>query len=540
MERETLEVDVLVVGAGPAGLAFAIHLARSLKKQGLEKGILVLDKAEEIGHHQLSGAVLDPRALMELFPEARKEGFPVEAEVGEDALWILSRRGKLSLRGLLCPRPFHNGGNWIVSLNKVVKWLAEKAEAEGVEVYPGFGGERFLQDETGRITGVRTVDQGRSRSGEEKANFQPGMDVRAALTVFAEGTRGSLTKALIREKKLDAGRNPQIWSVGIKEIWETKQDLAGKVFHTAGWPLGTRVYGGGWIYGLPGKRVSIGFVMGMDHRNPSFDYHACMQEWKTHPAIRGILEGGTLVRYGAKTIPEGGLFSMPKRSGNGFLLIGDTAGFMNTMRLKGIHLAMKSGMLAAEAACGALAADSCTAESLADFDRLFQDSWAHEELWKVRNFRQGFQSGFVRGFVRAGFDFLACGRLPGRKPLRADHELYRKDGGHSARPAPAFDGTLTFDKLTDVFHSGTSHEEDQPCHLVVTDPEICVSRCTEEYGNPCKHFCPAAVYEWNGGGEGLRINASNCVHCKTCDVADPYQVINWVVPENGGPRYLEM
>ncbi|MFQ5750238.1 MAG: 4Fe-4S dicluster domain-containing protein, partial [Planctomycetota bacterium] len=489
---------------------------------------------------QLSGAVLDPRALLELFPDARKEGFPVEAEVGEDALWVLSRRRKLVLRGLLCPRPFHNRGNWIVSLNKVVKWLAEKAEAEGVEVYPGFGGERFLQDETGRITGVRTVDQGRSRAGQEKANFQPGMDVLAALTVFAEGTRGSLTKALIREKKLDAGCNPQIWSVGIKEIWETKHDLAGKVFHTAGWPLGTEVYGGGWIYGLPGKQVSIGFVMGMDHGDPSFDYHARMQEWKTHPAVRGILDQGTLVRYGAKTIPEGGLFSMPKRFGDGFLLIGDTAGFMNTQRLKGIHLAMKSGMLAAEGARGALAADSCSAESLSRFDRLFQNSWAHEELWKVRNFRQGFQRGFVRGFVRAGFDFLAGGRLPGRKSLQADHELYRRARGKPGHAAPSFDGVLTFDKLTDVFHSGTSHEEDQPCHLVVTDPEICVSRCTEEFGNPCRHFCPAAVYEWNGGGEGLRINASNCVHCKTCDIADPYQVINWVVPGSGGPRYLEM
>ncbi|MHC4838226.1 MAG: electron transfer flavoprotein-ubiquinone oxidoreductase, partial [Planctomycetota bacterium] len=353
------------------------------------------------------------------------------------------------------------------------------------------------------------------------------------------GTRGSLAKKLIASHDLAKDRNPQIWGVGIKEIWEVQEDLEGTVYHTGGWPLDGSVYGGGWIYGLPGKRVSIGFVMGMDHGDPNFDYHARMQEWKTHPFMRKLLEGGKMVRYGAKTVPEGGLFSLPRCWGEGFLMIGDSAGFMNTARLKGVHLAMKSGLLGAEAALGALRghAEGAKAEALSAFDRLFESSWAHEELHKVRNFRQGFQKGFLRGSMAAGLVTLSGGRFPGgRKPLESDHDRYRKSTEVAAKPI--FDGKLTFDKLTDVYHSGTVHEEDQPCHLVVLEPDICTSRCTVEYGNPCQHFCPASVYEWEEGG--LKINASNCVHCKTCDIADPYQIIDWVVPEGGGPVYTGM
>ncbi|KAA3610894.1 MAG: electron transfer flavoprotein-ubiquinone oxidoreductase [Planctomycetota bacterium] len=543
MERETLEVDVLVVGAGPAGLSFAIQLARLGKEQNQELGILVLDKAEEFGHHSLSGAVLDPKAVLELFPQAREEGFPVQAEVEDDALWILSRQGKHEARGLFCPEPFRNHGNWIVSLNETVKWLAEKAEAEGVEVYPGFAGAEVLQDESGAVIGVRTVDQGRDKNGEPKSTFQPGMDIQARLTVFAEGTRGSLTKQLIAKKKLMDDRNPQVWAVGVKELWELPKSLEGKVYHTAGWPLGKAVYGGGWIYGLPNNQVSIGFVMAMDHGDPGFDYHATMQRWKTHPNMRELLEGGKLIRYGAKTIPEGGLFSMTKLAGDGFLIVGDSAGFMNTRRLKGIHLAMKSGMLAAQAAAPALAKEKCLEQDLAAYEQSFRQSWAYEELHKVRNFRQGFQKGFTYGFLRAGLDMMLGGRLPGRLKLQSDHARYRKTGAATAPTALSFDGKLTFDKLTDVYASGTQHEENQPCHLVVTDPNLCTERCTEEYGNPCQHFCPAAVYEWRQEGEegpGLIINASNCVHCKTCDIADPYQIIDWVVPEGGGPVYTGM
>ena len=540
MERETLEVDVLVVGAGPAGLAFAIRLGRLAREAGKDWNVLVLDKAEELGHHQLSGTVLDPGALLELFPHALEEGFPLQARVSDDALWILGAKGKRELRGALCPKPFHNDGNWIVSLNEMAKWMAGKAEAEGVEVYPGFAGAEVLHDEGGAVIGVRTVDQGRDKARAEKANFQPGMDIRARLTVFAEGTRGSLAKQLIAKNGLDEGRNPQLYGVGIKEIWEVPEDHAGKVYHTAGWPLERSVYGGGWIYGLPDKKLSIGFVMGMDHGDPSFDYHAMMQRWKTHPALRALLQGGKLLRYGAKSVPEGGLFSMPRMFGDGFLMIGDSAGFMNAQRLKGVHLALASGSLAADAAAVALTAGRVDATTLSAFDDKFRASWAYQELWKSRNFRQAFQRGFLYGFLRGGLDVLSGGRVPGRVSATSDHDRYRKTGTTVRHPRPESDGELTFDKLTSVYHSDTSHEEDQPCHLVVTDSDICVERCTQEYGNPCQHFCPASVYEWPGDGRGLVINASNCVHCKTCDIADPYQIINWEVPESGGPVYLGM
>lgn len=539
MERETLEVDVLVVGAGPAGLCFAIDLARRAEEANEELAILVLDKAEELGRHQLSGAVLDPRAVLEMYPHAAEEGFPIQAKVQEDAMMWLRKNGHNALRGMTCPPQFKNHGNWIVSAAEVVTWLAEKAEAAGVEVYPGFGAASILEDEQGAVVGVTTVDQGRDKSGAEKSSFQPGMEIRARLTVVAEGTRGSLAKKLIEKKDLQRDRNPQIWGVGIKEIWQVEKSLEGTVYHTGGWPLDGSVYGGGWIYGLPDNKLSIGFVMGMDHGDPNFDYHAKMQEWKTHPFMRDLLQGGKMIRYGAKTVPEGGLFSLPQCWGDGFLMIGDSAGFMNSARLKGVHLAMKSGLLGAEAALSALSGHDGVApgNKLARFDGLFEASWAHEELWKVRNFRQGFQKGFLRGSVGAGLVTLSGGRFPGgKKPLESDHDRYRKSTEVAAKPV--FDGELTFDKLTDVYHSGTVHEEDQPCHLVVLDPDICTSKCTEEYGNPCQHFCPASVYEWQEGA--LHINASNCVHCKTCDIADPYQIIDWQVPENGGPVYTGM
>ena len=539
MERETLPVDVLVVGAGPAGLGFALQLSRLAEEKGEELAILVLDKAEEIGHHSLSGAVLDPRAVLEMFPQAANEGFPIQAKVQEDAMLWLSAGGKKTFKGAMCPPQFRNHGKWIVSINEMVKWLEQKAEAAGIEVYPGFAGAEVLYGDQGEVRGVRTVDQGLDKEGQQMANFQPGMDIEARLTVFAEGTRGSLSKQLIGEKKLDADCNPQIWGVGVKELWEVEHSLEGQVIHTGGWPLPKSVYGGGWIYGLPNNRLSIGFVMGMDHGNAAFDYHAKMQEWKTHPYMKELLKGGKLVRFGAKTVPEGGLYSMPRSWGDGFLLVGDSAGHMNAARLKGLHLAMKSGMTAAEAAIEALAEGDgfATGANLSKVDSLFEASWAHEELHKVRNFRQGFQKGFLPGMFGAGLSMLTGGRLPGgRKPLKADHELYRP--GLRPDPKPQFDNELTFDKLTDVYHSGSVHEEDQPCHLVVGDPTICTERCAQEYGNPCQHFCPAAVYEWEDGN--LMINASNCVHCKTCDIADPYGNIDWVVPAGGGPVYTGM
>jgi electron-transferring-flavoprotein dehydrogenase len=546
MERDTLEVDVLFVGAGASALSGAIALKRRLKASGREASVLVLEKGADIGDHQLSGAVMDLRALRELQPDHDALGFPSECEVADDELRLFSKKGSFALRGLLLPPPFHNAGNRIVSLYRVVRWLKDLAEKEGVDVYPGFAADSRLE-EGGKVVGVRMKDVGVGRDGEPKPTYSPGMDVRAKVTVFAEGTRGSLLKKLLAERRLQEGRNPMTYGTGLKEIWETQQDLAGKVVHTAGYPLleGGQ-YGGGWIYGLPGKRVSIGFVVGINYGDPRFDPHAAFNRWKLHPFVREILEGGTLVRYGAKTVPYGGYFAMPKLHGDGFLIVGDSAGFLNSARLKGIHLCMKSGMLAAEAIFHALEKSDFSEASLAEYERLFERSWAKEELWAVRNFHQGFERGFWRGSLLAGFTVLSKGRFPGgRLPARPDHEHYRKlapgEDGQTPSNAVPFDDRITFDKLKGAYYSGTMHEEDQPVHLKVLDPSICAARCTAEYGNPCQRFCPAFVYEWIAPENRLQINASNCVHCKTCDIADPYQIIDWTVPEGGGgPKYIDM
>jgi electron-transferring-flavoprotein dehydrogenase len=444
------------------------------------------------------------------------------------------------------PKPFQNKGKWIVSAADAVAWMAEKADSyECCEVYPSTSGAEVLYDDSGRVRGVRTVDMGLDNSGKPKSNFEPGMDIEADLVVFAEGTRGSLAKGLMAKHDLEKGCNPQLWGVGIKEIWEVEHDLEGQVIHTGLWPLPRDCYGGAWIYGMPNNRLSIGFVSGMDHGDVSFDYHAVMQSWKKHPMIAPILKGGKMIKYGAKTVPEGGLFSMPKLYGDGFVLLGDSAGFMNAQRLKGLHLAMKSGMLAADAAAAAFKATpdegdhACTDAALAAYDQNFRASWAFEELYGVRNFRQGFQKGFLSGAVGAAMIMVTGGKLPGgRKGCESDHERYKLKRSVSIE-RPDNNNDLQSDRLTSVFHSGSIHEEDQPCHLVISDPDICTSRCTEEYGNPCQHFCPAEVYEWLGD-EGLRVNFSNCVHCKTCDIADPYQIIDWVVPAEGGPVYTGM
>jgi len=539
-DRESLDVDVLVLGAGPAGLSTAIRLAGRLRERGGEPSILVLEKGAEVGFHQLSGAVMDPRGLEELFPGAREKGFPLDAVVERDEIRWLSPRGSFALGERFLPRDLRNKGHWIVSLYRVVRWLQERATEAGVEVFPGFGGAEILFGERGEVAGVRTQDAGIGRGGNRKSNFQPGMDIRAKVTVFAEGPRGSLTKTLVRERGLDEGRNPQVYATGIKELWEIRSDFAGRVVHTAGWPLDGSKYGGGWIYGLPERRLSIGFVVGLDYGDPLFDPHEAFNRWKSHPFLARLLEGGTVLRYGAKAVPEGGYFSMPRLSGDGFVLVGDAAGFLNARRLKGIHLAIKSGLLAADAIAEALGAGDVSASRLSAYDRAFESSWARDELWGTRNYRQAFDRGMVVGMIRAALQYLFGGRLlRARLPVQADPEHYRAldDAERVARFRP--DGRTTFDRATDVYHSGTIHEEDQPSHLLVQDPAICVDRCEREYGNPCQRFCPAGVYEWID--HKLKINASNCVHCKTCDVADPYQVIDWVVPEGGGgPRYVDL
>ncbi|HET6203431.1 MAG TPA: electron transfer flavoprotein-ubiquinone oxidoreductase [Planctomycetota bacterium] len=540
MERETLKVDVLVLGAGPAGLATAIRLGQALKAGGREASVLVLEKGEEVGFHSLSGAVMDPRGMAELLPDFLEKGFPSEGTVVRDEMRFLTSRRSAGVGEGLLPRELRNRGHLVVSLYRVVRWMKEQAEGLGVEVHAGFAGAEVLYGEGGAVVGVRTRDSGVNKRGERKANYQPGMDVRAKVVVFSEGPRGSLTKSLVARKRLDEGRNAQVYATGLKEVWEVPRDFGGRVVHTLGWPLDASKYGGGWIYGMSGRRLSIGFVVGLDYGDPRFDPHEAFQRWKTHPFVARLLEGGTLLRYGAKTIPEGGYFAMPRLYGDGFVLVGDAAGFLNARRLKGIHLAIKSGMLAAEAIVEALGAEDFSASRLRRYEALFEASWARAELWSCRNFRQAFSRGLWPGLLRAGLQLLLGGRiLRARLPSKIDPAHYRRLEGAPPPPRLAFDGKTTFDKLTDVFHSGTVHEEDQPSHLLVLDPRICVERCETEYGNPCQRFCPAQVYEWSD--HALRINAANCVHCKTCDVADPYQVIQWVVPEGGGgPKYVDL
>jgi len=543
-ERESLEVDVLVVGGGPAGLAAAYHL-RKLNK---DVSVAVLEKGKEIGAHIISGAVMDPRGINELMPDWKQKGAPVEKPVEEDHVLYLTKTRKFGLP--IVPPPLQNHGNYIISLNKFTRWFGEQVEQSGVDIFAGFAGAELLLED-GNVTGVRTGDKGIDKQGNKKGNFEPGIDIRAKITILAEGARGSLTKQLVKRFNLDKDRNPQVYAVGVKEVWDVPKEkrTGGRVIHTMGWPLRNEEFGGGFIYNMSDGRVSIGFVVGLDYLDPLLDPHHRFQEFKTHPYIRTILEGGTLYSYGAKTIPEGGYWAQPQYYFNGGLIIGDAAGFLNSMRLKGIHLAFKTGMLAAQAAFESLEANDVSANKLKRFEELVEKSWVKEELWKVRNFHQSFEHGFFAGMIHTGLQMVTGGRgvrnryrnQPGHARMRQLKQYY--DGKAPAPAAPLFDRKLTFDKLTDVYNSGTDHDEDQPCHLVVLQPDICYPRCTTEYGNPCQFFCPAAVYEMTDAGKGngtlrLQINASNCVHCKTCDIMDPYEVINWVTPEGGGgPGY---
>lgn len=553
VERDELEVDVLIVGAGPAALSCAIQLKRALKEKGRDDAaVLVLEKAEDVGYHILSGAVMDPRAIAELYPDWLEQGFPVESKVEFDCVDYLKKNGgKMRIQGPFVPPNLRNHGNYIISLYRATQWLKEKAEELEVDVYPGFAGSGVLYDGN-RVVGVQTRDAGIDKHGEKKPQYEPGMDVKAKVTVFAEGTRGSLAKGLIKKLKLDEGSNHHSYETGVKELWkvpeERGQALLGHVIHTMGVPLGTAGYGGGFIYGLTESRLALGFVVGLDHPDPALDPHAMFAEWKQHPAIRELIEGGELLRYGAKTLPGGGYFAMPKLQGDGFVLVGDSAGFLNMARLKGVHLAIKSGILAADAIADALEKDDTSEVGLAGYPRAFESSWAKDELYGVRNFRQAFQSGFFAGAFDVGVQMITGGRgLCARRAMTEDHETTRRV--ESAKlTKPSFDDKYAVDKLTDVFSAGSIHEEDQPSHLVITDPSICITRCTKEYGNPCRHFCPAAVYEWPHQSEaaaeeagGVVVNFSNCVHCKTCDIADPYQIIEWTVPEGGGgPKYIDM
>ena len=546
-ERETLEVDVLVVGGGPAGLAAAYHLRQLFNKAGKkDASIAVLEKGKELGAHIISGAVMDPRGINELMPDWKEKGAPIEKPVEEDAVLYLTKGASFKLP--ITPPPLQNHGNYIISLNKFVRWFGEQVESSGVDIFAGFSGSEMLIED-GNVVGVRTGDKGVDKHGKPKGNYEAGIDVRAKVTILAEGSRGSLTKQLSKQFSLNAGKNPQVYAAGVKEIWDvpSQKGVGGRVLHTMGWPLTTDEFGGGFIYNMADGRVSIGLVIGLDYLDPRADPHAKFQEFKTHPVVRKILEGGTLFSYGAKTIPEGGYWAMPKYFFNGGLIIGDSAGFLNSMRLKGIHMAFKSGMLAAQAAFEAVEADDCSAAKLQRFEQLVENSWIKSELWGVRNFHQGFEHGFFAGMFNTGLQMVTGGRgLRNRYENKPGHQRMKRLKDYYGGNVPPleerqFDRKITFDKLTDIYNSGTDHDEDQPCHLVVLQPDICTTRCTEEYGNPCQHFCPASVYEMADAGAGklkLQINASNCVHCKTCDIMDPYEIINWVTPEGGGgPGY---
>ena len=554
VEREQLEADVLIVGAGPAGLSCALHLANLIKKHN-ESGakpelsaenIYVLEKGREIGAHQLSGAIMNPKALAELVPDFAKTA-PLDTPVTDSAALLFTRGS--SFRFPITPPPFQNKGNYVVSLNKIVKWLGGLVESAGVNVFKEFGGAQLIYGESGGVAGVITEDKGLDKSGKPKDNYTPGYELRAKVTVLAEGTRGSLTKKLVAEKKLD-NINPQSYGIGIKELWDVQPGRieAGYVAHTLGWPVSTDMYGGGWIYGLSNNRVSIGLVIALEYADPQFDPHAAFQKWKTHPSVSKILDGGKLVRYGAKSLPYGGWYAMPRNTVDGVLIIGDSGSFLDSQRLKGIHLAMKSGMLAAETILESLKTGDATAKTLGSFQKRVEESYIRDEMWKVRNFHQSFQHGMLRGFVNTAFQQITGGRGL-VDPMRAapGYKHYKKLNGapHGAAVEERFqgDGKLTFDRLTDVYHSGTRHNDDQPCHLHILDPSVCVTKCVEEYGNPCQYFCPAAVYEMAREKDSikLKINFPNCVHCKTCDIADPYQIIDWVVPEGGGgPNYEGM
>jgi electron-transferring-flavoprotein dehydrogenase len=553
IQREQLEADVLIIGAGPGGLACALHLANLIEKHNEAKkspslsaeNIYVLEKGREIGAHQLSGAIMDPRGLRELVPDFEKNA-PLDTPVTGDAAYYFTESSSYKLP--ITPPPLQNHGNFVVSLNKLVKWLGGLVEKKGVNLFTQFAGRDLLYEKKG-IAGVLTEDKGVDKNGKPKDNFTPGYELRAKVTVLAEGPRGSLTKELVSKLKLD-GLNPQVYGLGIKELWDVQPGKidTGYVAHTLGWPLRSDLYGGGWVYGLQNNRVSLGIVVALEYHDPLFDPHEAFQKYKTHPFVKNILEGGKLIRYGAKTVPYGGWYSMPRSYVDGGLIIGDSASLLNSQRLKGIHTAIKSGMLAAETIYEALCAGDTSAKALSAYPQKLEASWIKKELWEVRNFHQAFHGGLYAGLVQAGLQFVTGGRglsdpMHSKPGYQEYSELDRSRTLVDQSTRFKGDGKLTFDRLSDVYHSGTRHEEDQPCHLVVLEPNICGDRCVRDYGNPCQYFCPAAVYEMvtEKGEPKLKINASNCVHCKTCDIADPYQIINWIPPEGGGgPNYEGM
>jgi len=548
MERESMEFDVVVVGAGPSGLATAIRLMQLNQEKGGEFTVCVVEKGAEVGAHILSGAVLEPRALNELFPDWQSRGAPLNTPVGEEQFLFLTERGGLGVPAALLPPPMHNKGNYIISLGNLCRWLGEQAEALGVEIYPGFAAAEVLYNEDGSVKGIATGDMGIGRDGQPTDMHQPGMELHARYTVFAEGCRGHLGKELMQRFDLRRDAQPQTYGIGLKELWEVDpaRHKPGLIVHTAGWPLGDDTYGGSFLYHLEDNQVAVGYVVGLDYSNPYLNPFEEFQRFKTHPKIRPTFEGGRRVAYGARALNEGGVQSLPRMHFPGGVLVGCEAGTLNMPKIKGSHTAMKSGMLAAECLYGALEADRRN-DDPAEFGAAFRDSWVYEELRAARNVRPAFKWGLKLATLYTGIDqVLLRGKAPWTLThAHVDNETLKKAADSTPIAYPKPDGVVSFDRLSSVFLSNTNHEENQPIHLTLKDASIPVAVNLAEYDAPEQRYCPAGVYEIvrddDGSNPRLQINAQNCVHCKTCDIKDPTQNIHWVAPQGGeGPVYPNM
>ena len=530
-ERDIMEYEAVIVGAGPAGLACAIRL----KQLQPEMTVAVIEKSSQVGAQILSGAVIEPAPLDELLPGWRDNPPPICVPVAKDEIWFLTETGRYRLP---TPPQMHNHGNFIVSLGALCAWLAPQAEALGVDVFPGFAAAGIHFSEDGSVGGVVIGDMGVNRAGQPKDTFTPGIEIRAPITIFAEGCRGHLTKQLIRHFALDKDSDPQTYGIGMKELWRVQpgKSSPGLVQHTMGWPLDPAIYGGSFIYHLDQDRVALGFVCGLDYADPEFAPFEAFQQMKHHPMVQSLLEGGEILSAGARAIIEGGYQSVPRVEMPGAMLVGDGAGLVNVPKIKGTHQAMRSGMLAAE--------HIAQSASTTGFDEKLRSSAIISELRKVRNIRPGFYRGVWRGLITAAIETVTLGKLPRTLKVHADHSAMEKvdafispDRRWKTRHLPPRD------RLASVYFAATEHDEDQPIHLQILEPDVCTTRCTAEYDNPCTRFCPAAVYEMveDEGGRRLQINAANCVHCKTCDIKDPYQIINWVTPEGAsGPNYQNL
>ncbi|MGO4762321.1 4Fe-4S dicluster domain-containing protein [Cupriavidus sp. 2KB_3] len=547
--REAMEYDVVIVGGGPAGLATAIRLKQLAAEKGGDVNVCVLEKGSEPGAHILSGAIMDPRALNELFPNWKELGAPLNQPVTEDKFLFLNDTG--SKGAPLLPECFHNEGNYIVSLSNFVRWLGQQAESLGVEIFPGFPAAEVIYNDDGSVKGVATGNLGINKEGEPTENFQLGMELHAKYTIFAEGARGHLGKQLIAKYQLDAGKDPQSYGIGLKELWEIDpaKHQPGLVVHTAGWPLDPATYGGSFLYHMEDNKVAVGFVVGLDYTNPWLSPFEEFQRFKTHPEIRKYFEGGKRIGYGARAITAGGLLSLPKTVFPGGALVGCDAGYLNASRIKGSHAAIKTGMMAAEAAYDALQAGR-QHDELTAYPAAFEASWLHKELLQAKNFKQWFKKGRTTATLMTGIEQWLLPKLGIRNPPwtihreKPDHVYLKPAADCPKIEYPKPDGKLTFDRLSSVFISNTNHEENQPAHLTLKDPSVPVDINWEKYAGPESRYCPAGVYEFvqnDEGKERLQINAQNCVHCKTCDIKDPTQNIVWVTPEGpGGPNYVGM